>query len=462
MKNRNLRSYAWLGDAATRKLDAKARTIDVIASTESEDSHGTCIDQTSWNLERYTKNPIVMLEHGMGGGFFGSDDPEDRLPIGRAENVRVEDGKLKARLVFPAEGRNELSDQVWMAIEDGRLNACSVGFRPGKVAREELDGHERYRLLNCTLYEISVVALPSNADCIAERSLLARFAADPSLLATLADGGDVDATQTIPQASTPATDTARETRATENRSMELLQILARMLGCTADEPSVISAIEEMKRRAEKPVVAELATTIDTKSFDEERATLTAQVSAAQSTIRSLVEALGLPGDAPVGDVNKAIAGLTARAARADELEPQVKDLSEQIAKHDADQAAREVEFLIARGKAYGCSYDERSRKALAAYRKADPKGFAEDHKAALDGLRAFDDPKLFERVAGGEDGKANASVDEQAARAVPVFAETHKANDALRAKADELQKAAAEKGSPISRADALEQAARSL
>lgn len=381
------RSYAFLGSVEQRKLDTKRRSIDVIASTTTEDAHGTVIEQ-DWDLTRFERNPVILMEHG----WFGRE-AEDQIPVARAENTRVEGNQLVSTIVFPAAGRSECSDMVWTAIEDGRLNAVSVGFRFGKVSKETLpDGHERYRLSGNVLHEISIVALPSNPEAVMQRSMLARLADRAKVAACSEDGcdgpegceDDLCVCACHGRAAPPVqTPNAAPMAPPETRNMN--EILARMLGCTADDASIVAAIEALKvRAAAEPIAMTVETT------DE---------SAIATELRGMRESIGITADAPSADVTRAILALQSRAKVADELEPVVADQAKRIADHEAAVAEREVDFLIKRGKEFGFSLDERSRKALTAYRKSDPKGFAEDYVAALDGLRAFDKSELFTRVA---------------------------------------------------------------
>jgi len=187
------------GELSLRSLDLRKRSIEFVASTEALDSHGTVVVQ-DWDLSRYLKNPVVLLEHGraVGGFFSGSGERDiDKLPIARSENIRVEGDALRMRVVFPDEGRDERSDAVWRAIEDGRLNAVSVGFLPGEMTEEEMPDGDRKnvdgspktktvtRISKNTLYELSVVGLPSNPEAVAIRALSVRNAAARSLTKTM-------------------------------------------------------------------------------------------------------------------------------------------------------------------------------------------------------------------------------------------------------------------------------------
>lgn len=140
------------------KLDgAKSdrRAIAVTASTDAIDSWGEVVDQ-SWDLSRYERNPIVLWQH-------------DRCePIGTAENVRIEDGALKATLVLAPEGVTEDADKAWALIEAGILRAVSVGFVPRDIRYEKRNGVEVAVLANNELREISIVSLPANPDAVIE------------------------------------------------------------------------------------------------------------------------------------------------------------------------------------------------------------------------------------------------------------------------------------------------------
>lgn len=153
-----------------RALNQDERSVEVVVSTDSLDAHGDVVDQ-DWDLKRYKRNPVVLFQHG--GGFFGA--LEDDLPIGYAKDVAVSDGQLEATLVFVNEKANPLAEKVWQGFVQKSLKAVSAGFRPHKVAREMDDDREFYRLSNNELYEISVVAIPSNADAVAKSKALAQL-----------------------------------------------------------------------------------------------------------------------------------------------------------------------------------------------------------------------------------------------------------------------------------------------
>jgi hypothetical protein len=160
-------------DVELRSIDAAERSFDVIASTESLDSHGDVMKQF-WDLSRFTKTNVVLWNHNRAAVW--GDDPEAALPIGRAENVRVEGKKLLARIfLLKCDAASEpLIDKIWRRVEQRVLKGVSVGFRAGQVVaitnaagdvdHYELGSKERPNELR----EISLVPMGSNPDAVAK------------------------------------------------------------------------------------------------------------------------------------------------------------------------------------------------------------------------------------------------------------------------------------------------------
>lgn len=162
-----------------RVIDEESRSIEVIASTETLDSHGDVLKQF-WDLSRYQKNGPVLWNHNIHESgpfsFGGAVRPEDTMPIGKGDDARVESGKLIARLTLVKGSREEepFVDKLWRRIQQGVIKAVSVGFRPGTVTRVlnaagatdhfELGSAERPNELR----EISFVPMGSNPDAVAK------------------------------------------------------------------------------------------------------------------------------------------------------------------------------------------------------------------------------------------------------------------------------------------------------
>lgn len=149
-----------------RSLNEEARTVDVIASTDSIDSYGEIVDQ-EWDLKRYLRNPVVLYHHNR-EGWVEALEPKYTLPIGRASNVGVVDGKLQATLNFVDEKASPMAEYVWQGFKQGSLRAVSVGFTPRNRKYELIEGKEVCRLSDNELFEISVCPMGANPDAVAK------------------------------------------------------------------------------------------------------------------------------------------------------------------------------------------------------------------------------------------------------------------------------------------------------
>lgn len=149
--------HAWIRNDRQREkaADEKVeRVVEVIASTDAEDRWGDSIEQV-WRLDAYRANPVVLYAHD-----------SRALPIGGAENVRVEDGALRATLRFVDASVNPEAEKVWQSIQAGVLRAVSVGFIPHSYRWEKRDDREILVLSDNELVEISVVPVPANPEAL--------------------------------------------------------------------------------------------------------------------------------------------------------------------------------------------------------------------------------------------------------------------------------------------------------
>lgn len=133
-----------------------------IASTSTSDRYGDIVDQKSWNLDGYKKNPVILLNHR-----------QDMLPIGRASSVQVVNGQLEIDVEFDME--DELGASVARKVDKGFLTAVSVGFQPKKAKmRSDLPkdhkaaGQSGMYFEDAELLEVSVVTIPANSEAVAK------------------------------------------------------------------------------------------------------------------------------------------------------------------------------------------------------------------------------------------------------------------------------------------------------
>lgn len=140
--------------AKALSIDETKKTATFVMSTESIDRHGDIIDQDSWMLEHFRKNPAFFLQHRA-----------DQFPIGKWIDVYLEadpDNPGKQRLVGVAEFRTKYEDaaRAFDHVVEGDLNMVSVGFIPHRVDYDE--ERDAFVLFDCELLECSLVGIGSN------------------------------------------------------------------------------------------------------------------------------------------------------------------------------------------------------------------------------------------------------------------------------------------------------------
>lgn len=132
------------------------RTVDVVASTEAVDSYGTVLK--GWDLARYQRAPVVLWNHDRCG-----------LPIGRAENVRLEGGQLLMSIRFVDASANPIAEQVYQGVRQGSICGVSVGFAPSSDIKVTMDeGAEVDTLDGLELLEVSLCPVPANPEAVAD------------------------------------------------------------------------------------------------------------------------------------------------------------------------------------------------------------------------------------------------------------------------------------------------------
>jgi len=149
---------------AIKSTDKQAGTFEVIASTDVLDREGERIDQSGWELDNYKKNPVILWGHDI----FA-------LPIGKATDIKVEDGSLIMSGEFASKEANPMAEQVRLLFDEGILKTVSVGFIP-----KEREGDT---IIKAELLEVSFVPVPANPDALAlavSKNLDMRLFSSPS------------------------------------------------------------------------------------------------------------------------------------------------------------------------------------------------------------------------------------------------------------------------------------------
>lgn len=126
------------------------RRLRFVISTGDIDRDNDVIDPAGWDLGAYKQNPVVLWAHS-----------HSELPIGRAVEIGIENGKLVAVAEF---ADHPLAETVYSLLKNGFLRATSVGFRAVEWnLNEERRGIDFKRQ---ELLEFSVVPVPANAHAL--------------------------------------------------------------------------------------------------------------------------------------------------------------------------------------------------------------------------------------------------------------------------------------------------------
>lgn len=121
-----------------------------LVSDESVNSHGFKILTEGIDTTRFEQNPIMLYMH------------ESPVVIGRWENLVKKDGKMFADAIFDED--DTIAKEVLGKVERGFIKATSLGISYKK--EDLIQDSEGDVLQKCELYEISIVAVPSNGNAL--------------------------------------------------------------------------------------------------------------------------------------------------------------------------------------------------------------------------------------------------------------------------------------------------------
>jgi HK97 family phage prohead protease len=136
-------------------INADKHTAVFVMSTSAVDRHGDVVDQSSWMLEHFIKNPAFFWGHR-----------SNEFPLGKWLRVWLEadpERPGEQMLMGEAEFAVELHDDIrraWDHVARGDLNMVSVGFIPHIVDYDE--DRDCFVLKSNELMECSLVGIGSN------------------------------------------------------------------------------------------------------------------------------------------------------------------------------------------------------------------------------------------------------------------------------------------------------------
>lgn len=140
-----------------RSAAKSGEPIPFVASTAGIARDGLVIEADAWQLDNYQRSPVVLWSHD----YLGT-----RPPIGRAEDVRVADGKLLCNIRFDT--ADPFAADIERKYREGFLNAVSVGWDTVEMAVSQ-QGNEPPRVTKAELLDISAVNVPGDPNALMER-----------------------------------------------------------------------------------------------------------------------------------------------------------------------------------------------------------------------------------------------------------------------------------------------------
>ena len=135
-----------------KEVNNEDRSFWAVASTESPDRYGDVVRQDGWVVDNFMKNPVILWAHDY-----------RRPPVGRVEEVKVENGQLLFKAKFLPEGLDPEADKIFEMYKSGFLKAFSVGFMPLEYEANE---HGGTTFKKQELLEISAVPVPANPEAL--------------------------------------------------------------------------------------------------------------------------------------------------------------------------------------------------------------------------------------------------------------------------------------------------------
>ena len=307
-------TVALVGYAPITRVDADLREIELCATSEALDAHGTIFDYAA-SKEAFTR-------------WLGNvREMHERRAVGRRVAVHCDDG---ARRVYVRLRISRGAQDTWEKVVDGTLRGASIGASDVVWRRERRTVAGRSRWVNVAtrydLAELSLVDNPSNPDALGV-TFVRDAAPDVTLLDPLesADEAAPDATQGETAGAPETVEVSGQVERERQPLHEATRALLMGCGCTLCEVALATlAIDPLESGA-------------ADQTDEARGAVT----------RALVEGLRVNAarlEEMRATLGAAVAALHQQAERADADERRMTAASAD----DAEPATRMVEELRAR------------------------------------------------------------------------------------------------------------------
>lgn len=123
----------------------------ILNDENKRNSYGFKIKTEGISLERFEGNPIMLDGHNI----------SNLSAIGKWINIKKENGLLTADTSFDLKDEN--AKKIAEKVEGGFIKGASMGI---SFSKKDFSYENGELVLNhCEIYEASIVAVPSNANC---------------------------------------------------------------------------------------------------------------------------------------------------------------------------------------------------------------------------------------------------------------------------------------------------------
>lgn len=134
----------------------------------NEDALGDVIQKGAFKATLKTwkgrgKFPPMLLQHGIGGGFFWGGGAEDLLPVGQWTEMREDDHGL------PVKGKlfalnTDKGQYIYEGLRSGVLDGLSIGYKTKQFVAGTRAGEPKRTITEVDLWEVSIVTFPANTE----------------------------------------------------------------------------------------------------------------------------------------------------------------------------------------------------------------------------------------------------------------------------------------------------------
>jgi HK97 family phage prohead protease len=153
-----IKHLTWESEVSTKKYDGYENVF--IANSGQPDAVNDQVNAAGMDLDRFNKNGVVMYQHN---GYY-SADPDHVIAKG---SVWREGDALM--LGIDKWDTNELATEVKRKVDEGFINAVSIGFIVKKGRYDDED--KIYYIDKAELLEVSVVNIPADPKAVRVKSI---------------------------------------------------------------------------------------------------------------------------------------------------------------------------------------------------------------------------------------------------------------------------------------------------